>query len=76
MADDLRAQLVKALWDAPYDHEDQADALLPVVRAYVSDLADQLERKAAEHAAEYPGAYADGLEAAAAFIRDRAADRG
>lgn len=47
MADDLRAQLVKVLWDAPYDQEDQADALLPVVRAYAAqqlrDAADDLQ---------------------------------
>jgi len=35
-ADDLRAQLVKTLWDAPYDQEDQADALLPLVLAYAA----------------------------------------
>ena len=38
-------------------------------------LAVELERLAEEHRADYPGAYADGLDAAAAFVRGRA-DRG
>lgn len=34
MADDLRAQLLKVLWEAPYDHEDQVDALLPTLERH------------------------------------------
>jgi hypothetical protein len=67
VADDLRAQLVKVLWEAPYDQEDQADAIVPVVEQWARGLVAYHLRAAAELVHDDPEAAAHILRRADAM---------